>query len=315
MADQLAAHCKLPRSDRAIVVIQHATFALEEWGLPEDPLGLENLVEPPPADEPAYRPRERHPIPTRELARGPGRDAGRDAGTRQEARGGRREEASLPAARRGGLRDPLGRRPRRSPCVNWPRWGRSGCSCPTPSCGTRPRWPRRCSRTTGAGSRLAASRSSPSTGRPSSSALRPSRATGRRPWWPRARPASPAEMRRSALAALRRRLRECDGPTIEHLVARLLEKDGLREVKVAKRGRESVVFTGRRRMGLVEVRHAIRVLRTGADVGTAGRRRRPARPRALRRPDRRAGDLRGGPAGRPRGGVGGRADARPAHRR
>ena len=95
MADQLAAHCKLPRPDRAVVVVQHATFALEEWGLPEDPVGLEKLVEPPPVDEPPYRPRERHPIPARELARASGRDAGR--GRRREEGDEKRRRFPPPA--------------------------------------------------------------------------------------------------------------------------------------------------------------------------------------------------------------------------
>jgi hypothetical protein len=80
-------------------------------------------------------------------------------------------------------------------------------------------------------------------------------------------PPGAAEMRRSALSALRRRIRECDAPTVEHLAARLLALMGLREVKVAKRGREQVVFTGRKRMGLADVRHCARVVRTSADVG------------------------------------------------
>jgi hypothetical protein len=80
-----------------------------------------------------------------------------------------------------------------------------------------------------------------------------------------ARPVAPADVRRGALAALRRRLRECDGPTVEWIAARLLERMGVKELKVAKRGRDHVVFTGRRRMGLGEVRHCMRVLRAGAE--------------------------------------------------
>jgi hypothetical protein len=79
--------------------------------------------------------------------------------------------------------------------------------------------------------------------------------------------ASAADLRRSALLALRRRVRECDPATVEHVVARLLEAMGLRELKVAKRGRDHVVYTGRRRMGLLEIRHCIRILRGGGDPG------------------------------------------------
>ena len=262
MADQLAAHCKLPRPDRAIVVVQHATFALEEWGLPEDPLGLEKLVEPPPVDEPPYRPRERHPIPARELARSSGRDA---------SRGRRREEGD--------------EKKRRFPPPAEVAYEilsgaeRSLTLRELASLGAeRMLMPDAFVRETGS---LAAAlrednRRRESAGRKALFSIEGDSVTlgavpepGERPVPVVAAlgPASPAEMRRAALAALRRRLRECDGPTTEHLVGRLLEASGLKDVKVAKRGRESVVFTARRRMGLVDVRHAIRVLRTGTDVG------------------------------------------------
>src|SRR5512147_1066692 len=63
MADQLAAHCRLPHSDRRLIPIQNGTFALVEWGMDEDPQGLENLIEAPPEDELPYRGTERHPVP------------------------------------------------------------------------------------------------------------------------------------------------------------------------------------------------------------------------------------------------------------
>jgi len=270
MADQLSAHCKLPRPDRSIVVVQYATFALEEWGLPEDANGLENLVEPPPADELPYRSNERHPILTRELARGPGREAGRDIG-RDAGRGRRREEGDE-------------KRRRFPPPAEVAYEILSGAERPMSlrelaALGVeRMLMPDAFVRE--AGSLVAAlqedNRRRESAGRKALFAVDGDLVTlgavpepGERPVLASAAraSASPAEMRRAALAALRRRLRECDGPTIEYLLARLLEKTGLTEVKVAKRGRESVVFTGRRRMGLADVRHAIRVLRNGADVG------------------------------------------------
>jgi hypothetical protein len=262
MADQLAAHCKLPRSDRAIVVIQHATFALEEWGLPEDPLGLEMLVEPPPANEPAYRPRERHPIPTRELARVSGRDAGR--GRRREEVDEKKRRYPPPAEV---AYEILSGADRSLTLRELASLGAERMLMPdafvrdTASLAAALREDNRRRELAGRKSLFSIDGDSVALGATPEPGDRPAPVVAARA------PASPVEMRRSALAALRRRLRECDGPTIEYLVARLLEKDGLREVKVAKRGRESVVFTGRRRMGLVEVRHAIRVLRTGTDVG------------------------------------------------
>jgi len=262
MADQLAAHCKLPRPDRAIVVVQHATFALEEWGLPEDPLGLEKLVEPPPVDEPPYRPRERHPIPARELARSSGRDAGR--GRRREEGDEKKRRFPPPAEV---AYEILSGAERSLTLRELASLGAERMLMPdafvreTSSLAAALREDNRRRETAGRKALFSIDGETVTLGAVPEPGERPA------PVVAAMGPSSPADMRRVALGALRRRLRECDGPTIEHLVARLLEASGLKEVKVAKRGRESVVFTARRRMGLVDVRHAIRVLRTGTDVG------------------------------------------------
>src|SRR5512147_827845 len=39
MAGQLAAHCRLPPTERRVIAVQSGTFALDEWGLQEDPAG------------------------------------------------------------------------------------------------------------------------------------------------------------------------------------------------------------------------------------------------------------------------------------
>jgi ribonuclease E len=262
MADQLSAHCKLPRTDRAIVAVQHATFALEEWGLPEDPLGLENLVEPPPADELPYRPKERHPIPTRELARSSGRDASR--GRRREEGDEKRRRFPPPAEVAyeilSGAERPL-------PLRELAALGAERMLMPEAfvrdagSLAAALREDNRRREQAGRKALFAIDGDVVSLGAIPEPGERPAPVVAVRA------PSSPAEMRRTALAVLRRRLRECDGPTVEYLVARLLEKTGHHEVKVAKRGRDSVVFTARRRMGLADVRHAVRVLRNGADVG------------------------------------------------
>jgi len=262
MADQLAAHCKLPRPDRAIVVVQHATFALEEWGLPEDPLGLEKLIEPPPVDELPYRPRERHPIPTRELARSSGRDASR--GRRREEGDEKKRRFPPPAEV---AYEILSGAERSLTLRELASLGAERMLMPdafvreTGSLAAALREDNRRRESAGRKALFAIDGESVTLGAAPEPGDRPV------PVVAALGPASPAEMRRAALAALRRRLRECDGPTTEHLVGRLLEASGLKDVKVAKRGRESVVFTARRRMGLVDVRHAIRVLRTGTDVG------------------------------------------------
>src|SRR5574342_232509 len=231
MGGQLAAHCRLPRLERRLMAVQPATFALVEWGLDEDPAGLEGIVEPPPEGELPYRPRERHPGPSREVAREILSGSDRPLGLTEIAALGAerflmpdafvRDPGSLAAALREDNR-------RREGAGKAPLFALDG---ETVTLSARPE-------------------------------------PGERPAPPAPRlPASAADMRRAGLASLRRRLRECDGPTLEHLAVRLLERMGLRDLKVAKRGREQVVYTGRRRMGLGDVRHCARIVRSGGDLG------------------------------------------------
>ena len=266
MGGQLASHCRLPHADRKVLAVQAGTFALVEWGLDEDPAGLEGLIEPPPEDEIAYRPRERHPTPSREIARSTGR----------EGRGRRREEGEEREERRGRRFPPPAEvayeilagadRP-----LTLAEVGAQGAE--------RFLMPDAFVREPAA---LAAAlaednRRRESAGRKPLFALEGEQVSlaaqpepGERAATPLAavRPAASAgELRRAALLALRRRVRECDPATVEHVVAKLLEATGLRELKVAKRGRDHVVYTGRRRMGLADVRHCVRVIRAGTDAG------------------------------------------------
>lgn len=259
MADQVAAHCRLPRLERKLQAVQHATFALVEWGLEEDAHGLENLVEPPPVDDMPYRGRERHPAPSRELSRGRG-----DKGRRREEGEEKRSRRFPPPAEvayeiLAGAGQPLA-------LGVIAAQGAERLIMPD-----------------------AFVRDADALGAALVEDNRRREQGGRRPLFQldgdlvtlvaqpepgervsvvaaAVRPSSPAELRRAGLAALRRRLRECDAATVEHLAARLLERLGFREVKVAKRGREHVIYTGRKRMGLADVRHAVRVVRTGADA-------------------------------------------------
>jgi hypothetical protein len=263
MGGQLANHCRLPRPERSLVVVQSGTFALAEWGLDEDPAGLEGIVEVPPDDELTYRGRERHPVPSREVARSSGRGERERPRRREEGEEKRRRfpppaEVAyevLAGAERG---------------LSLGEIAAQGAE--------RLLMPDAFVRDVGA---LAAAltednRRREAAGRKPLFALQGETVSlaaqpepGERPAVPVAArgPMAPADVRRSALAALRRRLRECDGPTVEWVAARVLEGLGLKELKVAKRGREHVVFTGRRRMGLGEIRHCVRLLRSGGEAG------------------------------------------------
>ncbi|ABC81408.1 HTH domain-containing protein [Anaeromyxobacter dehalogenans] len=262
LADQLAAHCRLPHAERRVLPVQPGTFALSEWGLDEDPLGLENLIEPPPENELPYRSRERHPSPSREMARATGRD--------ERGRGRRREEED--------------RRARRFPPPAEVAYeilagaGRALTLAEIALQGTeRMLMPDAFVRDTASLSAALAedNRRREASGRHPLFQVEGEAVTliaqpepGERPAAPAPRPAAaaPGDLRRAALAALRRRLRECEPPAVEHVAIRMLEKLGYREVKVAKRGREHVVCTARKRIGLADLRHAVRIVRTGAEA-------------------------------------------------
>ena len=262
MADQIAAHCRLPKPERLLMPVLPATFALVEWQLDEDPAGLENLVEPPPLDELPYRNRERHPIPAREMARVSGR--GGDKGRRREEGEEKRTRRFPPPAE-----------------VVYELLSSAGG---TMSLGDLA--------SAGAERQLMPEAFGRDHGALSSALAEDNRrreAAGRRPLFlldgesvtlvskpepgERAAPvgtvvrtASAGELRRAGLAALRRRLRECDAATVEHVVLKLLERLGYRELKVARRGKDHVLVTARKRMGLGDVRHGFRVLRSGGDA-------------------------------------------------
>jgi hypothetical protein len=262
MADQVTAHCRLPKPERLLMPVLPATFALVEWQLDEDPTGLENLVDPPPLDELPYRGRERHPIPARDMARVSGRGGDkprrREEGEEKRSRrfpppaevayeilassGGamRLGEIAAHGAERQLMPDAFGRdHAALASALNEDNRRRE-------SAGRRPLFQ--------IDDETVTLVSQPEPGeRPAAAA------TG-------VRPATPSELRKSGLSALRRRLRECDPATVEHLVLKLLERLGYREVKVARRGKDHLLVTARKRMGLVDIRHGVRVLRSGGDA-------------------------------------------------
>jgi hypothetical protein len=262
MADQVAAHCRLPHPERLLMPVLPGTFALVEWQLDEDPAGLENLIDPPPLDELPYRNRERHPIPAREMARVSGR--GGDKGRRREEGEEKRSRrfpppaevayellASAGGAMTLGELAALGAERQLMPDA----FGRDHAALASAlaednrrreAAGRRPLFQVEAEAVTLV--------SQPEPGE------RPAVAAGP------TRPASPADLRRAGLSALRRKLRECDPATVEHLVLKLLERLGYREVKVARRGKDHLLVTARQRLGLVEIRHGFRVLRGGGDA-------------------------------------------------
>jgi ribonuclease E len=262
MADQLAAHCRLPHTDRRLLPVQHGTFALVEWGLDEDPQGMEALIEPPPEGDPAYRGQERHPIPSRDLARTTGRGEPSRRREREEERRGKRYPPPAEVAYEilAGAGKPL-------PLGDVAALGAERLLMPDAFvrdvASLQAALIEDNRRREGSGRKPLFQVEGDAVGL----VAQPEPGERPAPVTPARAPASTAELRRAALAAFRRRLRECDGPTVEYVAARALEKLDYRELKVAKRGREHVIYTARRRMGIADVRHCIRIIRSGADAG------------------------------------------------
>jgi hypothetical protein len=266
MGGQLAAHCRLPHLDRKVMPVQSGTFALVEWGLDEDPAGLEGIAEPPAEDDQPYRPRERHPIPSREMAR----SVGRGDGDRRSRRG--REDGEE-------------RRSRRFPPASEVTFEiLAGAGRPMtlaeiaavgaerflmPDAFVRDSVSLQAALTDDNRRRESAARKPLFAIEGDLVTLVGQPEPGERPSaQPRtAGSGAVADLRRSALATLRRRIRDCDGPTVEHLAVQMLERSGFRDLKVSRRGREHVIYVGRKRMGAGEIRYCARILRHSSEVG------------------------------------------------
>jgi hypothetical protein len=78
-----------------------------------------------------------------------------------------------------------------------------------------------------------------------------------------------AEVRRAVVRALRRRVAELDTGTFENLCAALLEKMGMRDVRVAKRSKEGPLYLARQRRGVSDLRVAVKLVRGAREIGRA----------------------------------------------
>jgi hypothetical protein len=78
-----------------------------------------------------------------------------------------------------------------------------------------------------------------------------------------------AEVRRAVVRALRRRLVELDTASFEDLCAALLDKMGMRDVRVAKRSKEGPLYLARQRRGVSDLRVAVKLVRGAREIGRA----------------------------------------------
>jgi ribonuclease E len=75
-----------------------------------------------------------------------------------------------------------------------------------------------------------------------------------------------AEGRRAVVRALRRRLAELETSAFEALCATLLEKMGMRDVRVAKRSKEGPLYLARQRRGVSDLRVAVKLVRGTREI-------------------------------------------------
>jgi len=76
-----------------------------------------------------------------------------------------------------------------------------------------------------------------------------------------------AEGRRAVVRALRRRLAELETASFEALCATLLERMGMRDVRVAKRSKEGPLYLARQRRGVSDLRVAVKLVRGAREIG------------------------------------------------
>jgi hypothetical protein len=85
-----------------------------------------------------------------------------------------------------------------------------------------------------------------------------------------ARPASAAslvaEARRATVRALRARLADLDTAGFEHVCAALLEKMGMKDLRIAKRSKEGPLYLARQRRGVSDLRVAVRLVRGKREI-------------------------------------------------
>src|SRR5207253_5226317 len=85
-----------------------------------------------------------------------------------------------------------------------------------------------------------------------------------------ARPMSAAQLvaegRRAVVRALRRRVADLETSGFEQLCAHLLEKMGMRDVRVAKRSKEGPLYLARQRRGVSDLRVAVKLTRGSREI-------------------------------------------------
>jgi hypothetical protein len=270
------------RSEKKIMTSAPMTYGLVEWGLPEEPAALVVLEQSRHEEGPPLRPRERHPLPSIEKVKIAGR------GERQRGKG-RREE----------LEDRRRRKylPLSEVAIELLSQGEGPIAALELASVARER--ELVSEDLGAEALLSALREdnrrrSEANRRPvfalspegeislcgasdeSDSkveqvaclpVLEPRTARVERGPGANRLISQAADHRRQIMRLLRRRLSDLDATGVERVASVVLEQYDFRDLRVARKGKDSTLLLAKRRDGLSDLRFAILVFRNGADIG------------------------------------------------
>ncbi len=296
MLSRLAAMARRTR-DRRVIVTAKDTFALAEWAVPEDPEALAQTGIPESNPEellPALRPAERHPDARPGNVRASGRPADRHRRHDEEELRGRRRKYSPLADLVVALLSNAARPLKAAEIAELTRDRDAGGTETNGEqiltalleenqrridSGRRPQFV--LSKESGEVSlEPAGSDTPPSEVQAVFAAALGVPIEGGRPLLARAPGAAPVEAleavngavraaakdaRRGVARELRRRLVELDIEAFHKAFVKVLQALGFRELKVAKRSRDGLLLTARKREGSVDLRFAVRLLRaTGA---------------------------------------------------
>jgi hypothetical protein len=290
MGQRLAAMAKRDEDRKVVAVAPEGTFALSEWNVPP-----EAVVEPVPpplqpaeADEPVYRPIEREPKPIHAQARR--RLAELQAEHEEGSDEAEAERRKLDQARRGQRRFPppaevifeaLAQRQTGAPLAELAtQLGEKGMlsdglARDLPSLVAALLEDNRRRTEAGRkpafivdGERVTLVEFPPPAALPE---LLPELLPEVRAPQGGARPMSAAQLvaegRRAVVRALRRRLAELETSGFEALCSSLLEKMGMRDVRVAKRSKEGPLYLARQRRGVSDLRVAVKLVRGAREIG------------------------------------------------
>ncbi len=271
------------RSEKKIMTSAPLTYGLVEWGLPEEPAALVVLEQPRHEEGPPLRPRERHPLPSIEKVKIAGRgERQRGKGRREEIEDRRRRRKYPPLSEVAIELLSQGEGPiaafelasvaRERELVSEDLGAEALLSALREDNRRRSEANRRpvfalspegeislCGVSTGSDSKVEEVACLP--------VLEPRIARGERGPGANRLISQAADHRRQIMRLLRRRLSDLDAVGVERVASAVLEQYDFRDLRVAKKGKDSTLLLAKRRDGLSDLRFAIFVFRNGADIG------------------------------------------------